>query len=841
MRISLSAVFILLVSGTSFAQTEVRTFLNDPLLAPREHNVDFQHLKLDVSFEPAKSLVKGKATHYFTPLRQKVDSVVLDAINMNIKEVALNGKEAKFRNDSSSLIIYTPGLTWNEKDSVTITYEAVPRHGLYFIGWNDKTGICRKQVWSQGQGIDNRHWIPMYDEMNDKITSEVIVTFDTAYKVLSNGKMLEKKLNRNGTCTWHYKMSHPHAPYLIMLGIGKYNIKETKAASGLPMHLWYYPDWKDRVEVTYKLSEKMVDFYDKEIGVPYQWESYSMIPVQDFMYGAMENTTATVFGDFLFCDDRAALERSFVSVNAHELAHQWFGDFVTARSDAHHWLQESFATYYNWLFEREYLGENQFDWTRKTAQNDALEESKRNNFPVAHSEAGSVRHYPKGAFVLNMLKYVLGGREVYNKCIKHYLELHPYSNVDTHDLLVACEEVTGMSLDWFFEEWIYKGGEPSYQVSFRDITEDAGAKTQSHYSEFNIQQIQEQTEATGLSKSGGTQSNAVSIDPFVQKTKGRGPSPAGLWKMPIWFEVHYTDGTSDRKQIWIEKENETVRIPVPTGKKIDFALFDPDNEILKSVSFAKNFEALKSQAAKSESILDRYDAVLAMSTIDIERKRDFLVSLYAMEAKSNYYLIKAEIVKQLSQDTHKQSLAVIKQALSDPDVKVRKSVLDNFKTIPEELLPDVEKLLKDPSYDIILNVLEYLSFANPEKIPFYLEQTKDVEGVPGKNIKIKWLEIASMSNEKYTDQLVSYASNTYEFRTRANAINSLKKLNYLDANEIEYLIDAMLSANTRLANPAAGAVKNFYEQLHYRRQIINYVESRQWKPWEEKIIHSIVK
>ena len=134
-------------------------------------------------------------------------------------------------------------------------------------------------------------------------------------------------------------MSHPFSPYLIMIGIGKYDIKETKSVSGLPMHLWYYPDWKDRVESTYKMSEKMVDFYEKEIGIPYPWESYSQIPVQDFMYGAMENVTATVFGDFLFCDERSFLDKPYYSVNAHELAHQWFGDYITARSDAHHWLQ----------------------------------------------------------------------------------------------------------------------------------------------------------------------------------------------------------------------------------------------------------------------------------------------------------------------------------------------------------------------------------------------------------------------------------------------------------------------------------------------------------------------
>lgn len=835
------AVCYLLFFTYSLSQPKTRTYINDPLLAPREHNIDFQHLKLEVSFEPSKNLVNGKVTHLFTPFRQKIDSIILDGINMKIKEVVLNSKPVKFRCDSANVIIYTPSLAWEQKDSLTITYECTPRNGLYFIGWNDKTGICRRQIWSQGQGIDNRNWIPMYDEMNDKITTEMIVTFDSAYKVLSNGKMINKKINNNGTYTWHYKMSHPYAPYLIMVGIGKYEIENRFSKSGVPLHLYYYPEWKDRVQNTYRWSENMIDFFEKEIGVSYPWESYSQIPVQDFMYGAMENTTATVFGDFFFCDERGSLERDYVSVNAHELAHQWFGDFVTARSDAHHWLQESFATYYNWLFEREVFGKNHYDWGRRIAQNNSIEESKKNSYPIAHSDAGTVRHYPKGAFVLSMLKNVLGGKEVYNKCIKHYLDAHPYGNVDSEDLLIACEEVTGMQLDWFWEEWIYKGGEPHYKITFRDLTENAQEKNPSRYSEFIVQQIQELTEITGLPESGFNKKNSVNIDPFVQDAENISSSSAGLWKMPIWFQVHYTDGTVDKKQVWIEKQTEIIRIPIPTGKKVDFALFDPDNEVLKSVSFNKTFEMLKSQAMKSESVIDKFDALAALGKIDIERKRDFLVSYYKTQDKANFYTLKAEIIKQLSYDNNKQSQEILKSALADTDVKVRRSVLDNFKLLSEELLPEVEKLLKDPSYDIIATVLENLSFANPDKIGFYLEQTKNVEGMPGRNVKIKWLEIASLTNPKYVDQLVSYCSNAYEFRTRANATASLKKLNYLDDNAIEYMVDALLSANGRLSGPASDALSFFYTQSAYKRIIINYVEGHEWKTWESKIIKTVVK
>jgi len=833
-------ICLILLTTLSFSQNNTRSYLNDALLAPRDHNVDFQNLKLEVSFEPATNLVKGKVTHTFIPLQERVDSITLDGIKMDIKSILLNGKEARYRNDDEKVIIYTPLLTWGHKDSLVITYECRPRKGLYFIGWNDDANICRKQIWSQGQGIDNRNWIPMYDEMNDKITTDMIVTFDTAYKVLSNGKMINKKINKNGTNTWHYKMTRPYAPYLIMLGIGKYDIKQTKSASGIPINLWYYPEWKDRVNTTYKESERIFDFYEKEIGIGYPWESYSQIPVQDFMYGAMENTTATLFGDFYFTDERGLLDRTYVGTNAHELAHQWFGDYITARSDAHHWLQESFATYYNTMAEKEVFGKNFFDWDRREEQIESLNESKKNDFPVAHSEAGGVRHYPKGSFVLYMLNNVLGGRETFNKCIKHYLTKHGYNSVDSHDLLIACEEVTGMQLDWFWEEWIYKGGEPHYNVSFRDITENSMSKGLSHYSEFVVQQVQDLTEITGLPKSLENKSNSVSIDPFIQETKGTANAPAGLWKMPIWFEVRYTDGTADRKLATIQKQTEIVRIAIPEGKKIDFVLFDPNNEVLKSVSFNKSFEMLKAQAMNASNLLDEYDALAAMKNTDIQDKRAFLISYYRMTDKANFHPLKTEIISQLLNDKSQQSKEIIKAGLSDGDVKVRKYMIDHFSDLPKELLPEVEKLLKDPSYEVITKTLEYLYLAYPDKIESYLEQTKDVEGMPGKNVKVKWLEIACLNNAKYVDQLVSYCSSSYEFITRTNAMSSLKRINYFDNPAIEYVIDGMLSANYRLSRPATETLRFFYTQSVYRRMINNYVNSREWQPWEKEVIKKVV-
>ncbi len=808
---------------SAFSQQKNRSYLVDSKLAPRDHNVDFKHLRLEVSFDPAKGLVKGKVTERFTPLRLKTDSIVLDAIDMTIKEVLLNGNPVGFKNDKTYLTIFpTSNLSWSSTDSLTITYEATPLKGLYFVGWNDPNNLSRKQIWSQGQGTDNRYWIPMYDEMNDKMITELIVKFDKSYKVLSNGKFMGTKENNDGTLTWHYCMTRPHSSYLVMLAIGKYDIKETRSKSGVPMHLYYYPEWKDRVEPTYRYSEQMVDFYEKEIGVPYGWESYSQIPVQDYMFGAMENTTATVYGDFSCVDKRSYLDRPYYGTNAHELAHQWFGDLITAGSDAHHWLQESFATYYDELFECSVFGVDPFLWSKRSAQNASLGESAKNDYPIAHSDAGTVRHYPKGAFVLDMLKYVCGSREEYNKAIKYYLEKHKYQNVDSQDLLKAFEESLGLSLDWFWDEWIYKGGEPKYSIAFQE---------NSDASQFFVQQTQELTDLSGMPVQ-GKERNAPADDGFISPGISE-YRPAGLYKMPIWFEVFYTDGSMDKKQVMIEQQSELVSIPNTGHKKIDYVLFDPDNNVLKSVKFTKPFDMLTEQALKAPGMLDRYDALVALKTSPVEKKRDVLIQVFN---KEKFHACKGEVIAQLAKDKDPQSLALIEKALSDKDVLVRKAALREIHVITPDLQPKVELMLKDSSYDIVAEALQKLCENNPGNSASYLAATKNTDGTSGRNVGIRWLELSyNLTNDKqYADKLVAYTSNSYEFRTRGNAMSALKRLSYFDIKLVDYLTDAILSSNVRLSKPGSETLSYFFAQDKYTKSIKEYFGSKTWPDWQKK-------
>ena len=750
--------------------------------------MDFTNLKLEASFEPEKKLIKGKVTEEFIVLQRSVDSIFLDAVNIRFKSVLLDGKEVKYNQNKKGITIL-PGveLLWDSKHSLTMEYEANPSKGLYFVGWNDPTNRSRKQIWTQGQGINNRHWIPMYDEKNDKLISEMIIEFDEAYEVLSNGEKLKEKKLKDGKKLWHYKISKPHSPYLIMLGIGKYAIKEDKSASGVPLRFYYYPEESNHLEPTYRFSKKMFDFFEKEIGVPYPWESYSQIPVQDFMYGAMENTTATLFGDFYLVNGRSYLDKNYVRVNAHELAHQWFGDMVTARSSAHHWLHESFATHYDMVIEGEVFGKDHFDWVRRNYNNQAIDESKKDLKPIAHSSAGSVRHYPKGAFVLQMLKHVVG-REEFNAAIKHYLLKHAYKNVDSRNLLIAFHERLGMSLNWFWEEWVERGGEPHYHVEL---------KTNKGSLDFYVKQIQQRND-------------------FVD-----------LFRMPIEFEVYLKDGSKLNKRVWIEEESHLIRFEFPNDVEVDYALFDPDNNILKSVDFDKPIGMLKSQAEKAQHMLDRYDAIKLLIDREFEGKDVFLMERFKKEEfHAIQSLIAAHFTPLLNEDTKE----LINWGIENDSTDVKKAILNNTIRITDELAPAYEKLLNDSSYQVVEKALDLLSFYRPNNVDKYLKATENQKGNRSHNVRIKWLEVAyfASDNKDYLNELIDYTSQSFEFRTRINAANALQRLNTLNEKALTNMLDASLSFNRRLSGPIKGVIDHFYGQTQYKKMIINYIAKQNW-------------
>jgi aminopeptidase N len=796
----ISALLLTTATLCVSAQNSYRSYLKDHVTY-REHPLDITRMKVDVQFVPDKGLVKGKVTHSFVVLQKKVDSVFFDGPGITIKKATLNNKDLPFTIVKTGIWVKpTTAFNWDETGTIQFEYEASPRKGIYFIGWNvpenpEKNPFAvRRQIWTQGQGVDNRYWIPMYDDMNDKFVTETNITFDKNYDVLSNGLLKKKITNKDNTITWQYAMTKPHAGYLLMLGIGKYAVKKTKSGSGVPMNLYYYPEFADRAEPTYRYSEKMIDFLERETGITYPWESYSQIMVQDFLYGAMENTTATIFGDFFNVDERAYTDRNYVGVNCHELTHQWFGDYITARDWRDTWLQESYATYYPKQFTKEIYGADEYNWQRRGEQNSAIDASKKDLNPIHHSGAGSARNYPKGSNVISMLEYVLGADE-WKRALNHYLKTHAYANVETNDLQQAIQDKLGKDLSWFFDQWIYRGGEPEYTVKYNDIMKADGGR----YTEITVEQTHQRNEVVGL------------------------------FKMPVVFEVFYADGTSDKTTQWIEGANETVQITNKGHKEIAFVLFDPNSQILKSVRFKKSFDELEAQVLKAPFMLDRYDALAGLKEIPIDQKRDLLLEVMK---KETFHQMKAEVINQLANDETSagELQKVFSATFTSPKLAALKAYTGNSESWKQVFV----KALGDSSYDVVLASLEKLCKQYPAEAVTFLEATRTVYGM-NNAVNIKWCELAvtnRINQTENTNRLVFYASNAWEFRTRNNAFTALKSVGYCDEKLVAHLFDAMLSTNSRLATPASQLTEVLAQQTNHKLLFTQYYKNKTWESWQ---------
>lgn len=779
-----SAVICLQAQG-AFQHTV--SYYDSPESIPREHPLDFIRMSLDVSLSPGSGLVKGRVTHVFKVLQERVDSVELDAVKINVLQATVGSKPTRYRNtDSSIIVFFEPALTWDRTDSIAFLYEARPRKGLYFVGWSDSTASRQRQIWTQGQPQDHRYWIPMYDNLNDKMLTEATITFDSSYTVVSNGIRLATTDNSDGTRTWRYKMMKPHSSYLFMLAIGKYSVTNVVSSSGVPIELYSYPEYPSQIKPTYANMVPVFDFLEHTIGLPYPWSVYRQVPVADFIFGAMENTTATIFRDFYLTDSRAVLDRSYLNVNVHELTHQWFGDLVTARSAKDHWLQESFATFYPLMFTEKMQGADAYQWSLRGMQNAALSAGEVDRFPVAHSKAGGSRVYQKGAAVLDMMRYVFGD-DAQRRVILHYLKRNAFSNVETNDLYLSFQDTLGLSPKWFFDQWLYQGGEPHYRVKYTMSKISSGGRKRD-VTLVDIEQIHQ-------------------TDAFT-----------GFFEMPIIIEVYYSGGSKDSVKALVKGERTVVEVPNTAGEAPLFVLFDAGSHILKRVTFKRTAAELEAQARKAPYMIDRYDALIALSEDTSHAQTAMAVALDAMSAEPYYAMRSAalEVARQAMRREPDLAWKIFEKGLIDSNSQVRKAALSVTDTVPERLKSVLIPLLADSSYYVIQRSLTILCSSFPSESVIFVDRVRSVKS-PEAFVEITALEMKAIHGDALAvDSIVEYCSDRYEFGTRRNAFKAIKRLGVLTEMAAINLIDAAQNPNERLAAAAMETIEYLSEQTRWK-------------------------
>lgn len=421
----------------------------ETVIAQQTDFVDFKSVEATVfidQFEVGK--IFGTPFNITFDITKSIDSVYIHAVNMKFEHVLLNNEEVEYVNTGKKIIVYHK-FKKNRTYKLKFDFYVSPKKAMYFIKNEDGS---LKQLWTQGQGKYTSHWLPSIDDVNDKIEFDLTFNAPKAYQVLSNGVLKDSIKGLFGN--WFYDMNKPMSSYLVALTIGDYDKKTEISKSGIPLEYYYYPKDSLKVEPTYRYTKEMFDFMEKEIGYSFPWQNYKQVPVVDFLYAGMENTSLTIFSDNFVVDSTAFNDKNYITVNAHELAHQWFGNLVTAKSSEHHWLQEGFATYYAMLAERHVFGDDHYYWQLfEYAQELLAQESAGQSTSLLNPKSSSTTFYKKGAWALHVLREKVGD-SAFKLAVSAYLQKHQYSNVETKDFISEVEQASSQDLTSFVDEWL---------------------------------------------------------------------------------------------------------------------------------------------------------------------------------------------------------------------------------------------------------------------------------------------------------------------------------------------------------------------------------------------------
>ncbi|MBT7043568.1 MAG: M1 family metallopeptidase, partial [Candidatus Marinimicrobia bacterium] len=611
---------------------------NAPSQRTRDREVDIHHIKIDVSVNIEAGMVKGNVTHTFSPFSSSLDAFSLDAEDMTILRARLAGKDIGFNqaNDKVYLTL-NKSMSWEDTAKVRLDYTANPRKGTYFIKPDETYPEKPLQAWTQGEDMDNHHWVPLYDYPNDKATFEVSLTVEKKFTALSNGELISVKNNKDGTHTWHWHEHFPMVSYLISYVIGEFE-KVEDSYNGIPVNYWVYEENKHEALRSFGLTTDMMKYFGNRTGIEYPYEKYDQVIIDDFMFGGMENITLTHNTDRTMFDEFAAPDVSSDGLVAHELAHQWFGDMLTTRNWAHAWLNEGFATFFSRKYRENKFGFDEGEYIRFGEINGYFGSNKKwRRSTVQHKFYESMdvfdgHIYAKGSLILNMLQDYIGD-DAFWRFIQYYTKENQYKNVETPDLKKAIEETTGQNMDWFFKQWIYEPGFPEYNVTWKYNQRNKSVK-------LTVKQTQKST---------------------------------NIFKMPIQIQID-----DKLKTVWIEDKEMVYE--VPSEKRPKMVIFNAGMRIPCKLTFHKSISEWILQLEKGPHILDRIAAANELST---KKGRRIVETALLNSAKNDpFWGVRKEAVNSFAKLKSKNYAKELMVMSEGQDNRVRRAIwnaLKNYK------------------------------------------------------------------------------------------------------------------------------------------------------------------
>jgi len=531
---------------------------------------DLVHTKLDVRFDYAKRYLYGKEWVTLKPHGYPTDSLRLDAKGMDIKAVALmNGEQQqalKYNYADGMNLRINLGKTIKPGEAYTVYIDYVSKpdelkvkgsaaitdaKGLYFINPDSAVKGKPVQVWTQGETEGSSAWFPTIDRPNQKTTDEISMTVPSKYVTLSNGYLASSKPAGPGLRTDTWKMEQPHAPYLFMMAVGDFKIyKDTWR--GKEVNYYLEPKYAPFAKQIFGNTPDMLEFFSTRLGVEYPWNKYAQIVCRDYVSGAMENTTATLHGEQVQLTDRELLDREYTgeSVIAHELFHQWFGDYVTAESWANITVNETMADFSEGLYAEHKYGRDAADahyyrYLRRylSSPRDAAKNLVRFHYDE-QEEVFDLVSYQKGGAIMDMLRTYLGD-DVFFAGLQKYLKDNAFGNGEAHQMRLAFEAVSGQDLNWFYNQWYFGAGHPVVSI---DYAWDAAKKAET----VTVKQTQ----------AGQTFRLPFAIDYYVggkvQRQAVTMTEATQTFAMPLAAKPELVNVDATKKLLWVKTDNKPM-------------------------------------------------------------------------------------------------------------------------------------------------------------------------------------------------------------------------------------------------------------------------------------------
>lgn len=647
---------------------------------------DLLHTELRLAFDYARQAVLGEALLTLTPYSYPQNVLVLDAKDFEIHETMLNEGEQPipltYTYDQETIRLSLPReFTREDTLHIGIKYTAYPEKGtsetsaaiadskgLYFINPDSSDSAKPVQIWTQGETEYSSKWYPTIDHPNERQTHDFYLRVPDGYSSLSNGRLLSREKHEDGYRTDHWRMDQPHAPYLSALVIGEFAVIEADTVAGVPIRYFVEPKFEAGAKKVFGHTPEMMRFFSEILDTPFPWQKYDQVVVRDFVSGAMENTTLSIFMEGLQLNGREALDSEWDYIIAHELFHQWFGNLVTTESWANLTLNEGFADYSEYLWMEHKEGRDQADMHHFNALEQYLDEAEEKQEPLIrffyeNSEDLFDSHtYAKGGRVLHMLRRYLGD-EVFFQALHDYLEENAFGSVEIHQLRLAFEKASGMDLNWFFNQWFFNPGHPDLAISW-DFSQKDNIR-------LTVEQRQDLSETP-------------------------------LYKIPFTVSV-YKDGIRREKHFLLDRASQ--QFALENGSGTEWVVFDEHHTLLAEKVHQRGKEFLEKQFFTSRSGLARVEAL------------DSLTSLYEGEgvkeetfqkALNDSFAVVRELILQrmLRMGDKREFISQWETNISDivendPNNAVRSvalEVLAGFDT--EKYRPLLYRMVNDSSYQV---------------------------------------------------------------------------------------------------------------------------------------------